>query len=152
MHTRSKANNVLNQLRYSKESYSSPSIPDYTIDLSDSMSSTGAPPPFRLRVRCRGKIHKYNMYEVHVVSLLSHTQLILTYSPHIVMLHPSPITNHPSSLFLLQMDPFSHVCTLLLADLKEDARQKVLLSHKTSTIKQTESPASLGLTTADILG
>lgn len=47
-------------------------------------------------------------------------------------------------------DPLSVVCSLLASELKADS-SKFLLSHKTSTLSLTDSPLSLGLTTADII-
>ena len=54
--------------------------------------------------------------------------------------------------YCLQCDPFSDVLALLAKELEGTSDDKVLLSHKTTTIKPTDSPASLGLTTADIIG
>jgi len=59
---------------------------------------------------------------------------------------------HKSTILLtLQEDPFSQVCSKLARELKAQSDQ-VLLSHRTVTVKPSESPASLGLTTADIIG
>lgn len=59
---------------------------------------------------------------------------------------------HNSTILLtLQEDPFSQVCSKLARELKAQSDQ-VLLSHRTVTVKPSESPASLGLTTADIIG
>ena len=44
------------------------------------------------------------------------------------------------------------MCSELASKVGADEGSKLLLSHKNSTIRQTESPASLGLTTADIIG
>lgn len=48
-------------------------------------------------------------------------------------------------------DPFSNVIALLAKELEVSSDDKILLSHKTATIKPTESPASLNLTTADFI-
>ena len=53
---------------------------------------------------------------------------------------------------LLQYDPFSKVIGLLETELRVDGNNKVLLSYKTTTIAPTDSPGSLQLTTADIIG
>ncbi len=52
----------------------------------------------------------------------------------------------------LQCDPFSKVISLLSRELKVSGDNHILLSHKTATISPTTSPASLGITTADIIG
>ena len=54
--------------------------------------------------------------------------------------------------FLFQSEPFSNVITRFAEELEVPSDHKVLLSHKTTTIKPTDSPGCLGLTTADILG
>ena len=51
-----------------------------------------------------------------------------------------------------QRDPLSGVCSQLASKVGAESGDHILLSHKNSTIRQTESPASLGLTTANIIG
>lgn len=41
---------------------------------------------------------------------------------------------------------------LLAKEITVNADDRILLSHKTTTINSTDSPASLALTTADIIG
>ena len=50
-----------------------------------------------------------------------------------------------------QVTPLSEVCRLLASELGANSAGQILLSHKTNTLKPEETPASLGLTTADII-
>ncbi len=50
-----------------------------------------------------------------------------------------------------QVQPLSTVCATLAADMGTSP-ELVLLSHRNSTLSPTETPESLGLTTADIIG
>lgn len=53
----------------------------------------------------------------------------------------------------VQCDPFADVAALLAKELSMDADSKrILLSHRTNPISLTDSPVSLGLTTASIIG
>lgn len=49
------------------------------------------------------------------------------------------------------MAPLSQVCSKLAAELGTKT-ELVLLSYMTATVQQSETPAALGLTTADIIG
>ena len=68
---------------------------------------------------------------------------MITFAVGVVLLTPFP---------LFQWDTFSKVITLLSEDLEVTSGEKILLSHKTTTMKPTDSPGSLNLTTADIIG
>lgn len=128
----SKANDVLNRLLYSSTS-------DFSVSESfDSSSFTtpSASDKMNLRVRCKGKVHKY---EVNKASY--RLKLVFDHDAWCILV-----------INILQFDPLSKVITLLGEELSVDGDNKVLLSHKTATIAPTDSPGSLGLTTADIIG
>ena len=65
--------------------------------------------------------------------------------------HTWPFSNSVTPLSVSQADPLSQVCSKLASELKAQSDQ-VLLSHRNATVKPTESPVSLKLTTADIMG